>query len=49
MTVKQIANATGAKPGGELYVEALSPANGPAATYAQMFKYNADQLTGALK
>ncbi|MGV8918331.1 MAG: metal ABC transporter substrate-binding protein [Pseudomonas sp.] len=47
--VKQIAAASGAQPGGELYVEALSPANGPAATYAQMFRYNVDKLTAAMR
>ncbi|MDB6048016.1 MAG: cation transporter substrate-binding protein [Pseudomonas sp.] len=47
--VKQIAAASGAQPGGELYVEALSPADGPAATYAQMFRYNVDQLTAAMQ
>ncbi|MCI8212861.1 metal ABC transporter substrate-binding protein [Pseudomonas sp. S25] len=47
--VKQIADASGAKPGGELYVEALSPANGPAASYVQMFRYNVDQLVAAMQ
>jgi zinc/manganese transport system substrate-binding protein len=47
--VEQIASATGAKPGGELYVEALSEKNGPAATYVDMFRYNVDQLAGAMK
>ncbi|WP_226504595.1 metal ABC transporter substrate-binding protein [Pseudomonas sp. MWU16-30317] len=47
--VKQIAAASGAQPGGELYVEALSPADGPAASYAQMFRYNVDQLVKAMK
>jgi zinc/manganese transport system substrate-binding protein len=47
--VKQIADASGAKPGGELYVEALSPANGPAASYVQMFRYNVDQLVTAMR
>jgi zinc/manganese transport system substrate-binding protein len=47
--VKQIADASGAKPGGELYVESLSPADGPAASYAQMFRYNVDKLTAAMK
>lgn len=47
--VKQIADASGAQPGGELYVEALSPADGPAATYVQMFHYNVDKLTAAMK
>ncbi|AKT30615.1 metal ABC transporter substrate-binding protein [Pseudomonas syringae pv. actinidiae] len=47
--VKQIAEASGAQPGGELYVESLSPADGPAATYAKMFRYNVDTLTAAMK
>ena len=47
--VKQIANASGAQPGGELYVESLSPTDGPAPTYAQMFRYNVDKLTAAMK
>jgi zinc/manganese transport system substrate-binding protein len=47
--VKQIAGATGAKPGGELYVEALSPDEGPAPTYAEMFRYNVDTLVKAMK
>lgn len=45
--VKQIAKATGAQPGGELYVESLSKADGPAPTYAKMFRYNVDQLSKA--
>jgi zinc/manganese transport system substrate-binding protein len=47
--VKQIADATGALPGGELYVEALSPSDGPASTYADMFKYNVDRLVAGMK
>ncbi|HWX46916.1 MAG TPA: metal ABC transporter substrate-binding protein [Roseomonas sp.] len=47
--VQQIARATGAKPGGELYVEALSPPDGPAPTYAAMFRYNVDQLAAAMR
>ncbi|TPJ64802.1 metal ABC transporter substrate-binding protein [Mesorhizobium sp. B2-7-1] len=46
--VRQIASATNAQPGGELYVEALSKAEGPAPTYAKMFKYNVDQLANAM-
>ncbi|MDR3430174.1 metal ABC transporter substrate-binding protein [Silvimonas sp.] len=42
--VRQIASSTGAQPGGELYVEALSPKTGPAATYEAMFRYNVDTL-----
>jgi zinc/manganese transport system substrate-binding protein len=47
--VKQIADASGAKPGGELYVESLSPPGGPAASYAQMFRFNVDQLAKAME
>ncbi len=46
--VKQIAKATGAEPGGELYVEALSDAKGPASTYETMFRYNVDQISAAM-
>jgi len=46
--VKQIATATGATPGGELYPEALSLATGPAATYLQAFKYNTTQLLASM-
>jgi zinc/manganese transport system substrate-binding protein len=47
--VEQIANATGAQPGGTLYVESLSEPAGPAATYAAMFRYNVDKLTAAMR
>lgn len=47
--VKQIADATSAQPGGELYVEALSPPDGPAPTYADMFKYNVDKLVAGMR
>jgi len=46
--VRQIARATGAEPGGELYVESLSDAKGPASTYEKMFRYNVDQLVAAM-
>jgi zinc/manganese transport system substrate-binding protein len=46
--VKQVANATGAKPGGELYVESLSDAEGPASTYEKMFRYNVNQIAAAM-
>ncbi len=46
--VQQIAAATGARPGGKLYAEALSPAQGPAPTYLQMFRHNIDELVGAM-
>lgn len=47
--VRQIASATGAEAGGVLYVEALSPPDGPAPTYAAMFRRNVDQLVAAMK
>ena len=47
--VEQIAHATSAQPGGVLYVEALSQPDGPAPTYADMFRYNVDTLTTAMR
>ncbi len=47
--VRQVANATGAEPGGTLYVEALSAPGGPAATYAAMFRYDVDALVAAMR
>ncbi|WP_330647264.1 metal ABC transporter substrate-binding protein (plasmid) [Thioclava litoralis] len=46
--VKQIAAATGAEPGGELYPEALSDASGPAPSYEALMRYNAAQITKAI-
>ncbi|MDX8493025.1 metal ABC transporter substrate-binding protein [Mesorhizobium sp. VK22B] len=46
--VQQIASATGAQSGGELYVEALSKEDGPAPTFEKMFRYNVDQLADAM-
>ncbi len=47
--VRQIAEATGAQPGGELYVESLSPPGGPAASYEAMFRHNVDALVAGMK
>jgi len=47
--VEQTAHATAAQPGGILYVEALSQPDGPAPTYAAMFRYNVDKLTTAMR
>ncbi|EGM1627626.1 metal ABC transporter substrate-binding protein [Salmonella enterica] len=47
--VKQIASATGAKPGGELYPEALSPEGGPADTYTKAFRHNVDTIADSMK
>src|SRR6266567_4095374 len=44
----QIAKETGAKVGGTLFSDALSEANGPAATYLDMFRHNIATLTEAL-
>ena len=46
--VMQVASATGAEPGGELYVESLSDAKGPAPTYEKMFRYNVNQISAAM-
>lgn len=47
--VKQIASASGAQPGGELYPEALSAASGPASTYEMAFKHNVDTIANSMK
>jgi zinc/manganese transport system substrate-binding protein len=44
----QIAKETGAKIGGTLYTDALSPPSGPAGTYLDMFRHNIETLTAAL-
>ena len=47
--VKQIATATGAQPGGELYPEALSAKGGVADTYVKAFRHNVDTLANSMK
>ncbi|WP_312631077.1 metal ABC transporter substrate-binding protein [Pantoea piersonii] len=47
--VKQIASATKAQPGGELYPEALSQASGPAPTYVAAFRHNVDAMIRSMK
>ena len=47
--VNQIAAATGANLGGELYPEALSPAGGPVPSYVELMKYNTMQIVKALR
>jgi zinc/manganese transport system substrate-binding protein len=44
----QIARETGAKIGGTLYTDALSPPDGPAPTYLDMFRNHVGVLTAAL-
>ena len=46
--VQQIAKETGASSGGTLYVESLSPPDGPAPTYLKMLKSNIDALVAAM-
>lgn len=47
--VKQIASATGAKAGGELYPEALSEPSGAAPTYVAAFRHNAEAILKSMK
>jgi zinc/manganese transport system substrate-binding protein len=47
--VKQIAAASGAQPGGELYPEALSKAGGPATTYVLAFQHNVNTLLASMR
>jgi zinc/manganese transport system substrate-binding protein len=46
--VERIAAETGAKIGGTIYSDALSPADGPASTYIDMMRHNIRQLAAAL-
>jgi zinc/manganese transport system substrate-binding protein len=46
--MKRIAAETGAKIGGALFSDALSPPDGPAATYIDMMRHNVRELTAAL-
>lgn len=47
--IEQIARETGVKVGGKLYSDALSPADGPAATYLAFVDHNLSTLLAALK
>ena len=46
--LQQIASETGATIGGTLYSDALSDSNGPASTYLDMMRHNAETLSKAL-
>lgn len=46
--MQRIAAETGAKIGGTLYSDSLSPPDGPAATYIDMMRHNIRELTKAL-
>ena len=47
--VKQIASATGAQPGGELYPEALTEKGGVADTYVTAFRHNVTAMLNSMK
>lgn len=47
--IEQIAKETGVAMGGELYADALSGEDGPAATYLDMFRYNVSLLIPAME
>jgi zinc/manganese transport system substrate-binding protein len=44
----QISKETGAKIGGTLFSDALSPPDGPAATFLDMFRNNIEVMSRAL-
>lgn len=46
--LEQVARETGARIGGRVYSDALSAADGPAATYVDMMRHNLAQFTKAL-
>lgn len=46
---ERIARETGAKIGGTLYADALTPADGPAPTYLDLMRHNARTIADALK
>jgi manganese/iron transport system substrate-binding protein len=41
---RQVAKETGARYGGVLYVDSLTPPNGPAPTYLRLMEYNAKAI-----
>ena len=46
--MQQVADATGAKFGGVLYVDSLSDANGPVPTYLEMIRHDAKTIVKGL-
>ncbi len=46
--IEQIARETGLRIGGELFSDALSDADGPAATYIDMMRHNLSVIKGAV-
>ena len=47
--IQQIARESGARIGGRLFSDALSPPGGPAATYAEMVRYNTELIIESLR
>ncbi|MDA8230413.1 MAG: metal ABC transporter substrate-binding protein [Magnetospirillum sp.] len=47
--VRELADEAGVPVGGTLYVDALSPPDGPAPTYVDMFRSNVTQLVAAME
>lgn len=47
--LQQLASEAGAAVGGTLYADALSPSDGPASTYIDMFRHNVGQLVAAMQ
>jgi zinc/manganese transport system substrate-binding protein len=47
--LEQLARETGARIGGRLYADTLSPAAGPAASYEAMMRYNTETIAAALR
>ncbi|HEY4192915.1 MAG TPA: zinc ABC transporter substrate-binding protein AztC [Mesorhizobium sp.] len=47
--IERISSETGIKVGGELFSDALSPADGPASTYIDMMHNNIAQIKGAIQ
>lgn len=47
--MRQVADATGARFGGVLYVDSLSEANGPVPTYLDMIRYDSHTIVAGLK
>jgi zinc/manganese transport system substrate-binding protein len=47
--IEQIGRETGVRPGGKLFSDALSDADGPAPTYLDMMRYNAGALQAAMQ
>jgi manganese transport system substrate-binding protein len=45
---QEVVSATGARLGGVLYVDSLSPADGPASTYLKMLQHTADTIISGL-